>query len=536
MSRKATEMHRLQELIRLHRMGSGKREVARLLGMSPNTERQYREALAKVGLLEGSPSEIPEVGMVRAALIEVLPPKRAPQQVSSIEQWTEAIEAMVKRDAQPQAIYDCLRLERQDFAGSLSAVKRLVARLTAARPVSARDVAIPVLSAPGEIAQVDFGYVGRLYDSGAGVLRRAWVFVLVLTYSRHLFARVVFDQRIDTWLALHAEAFAALGGVVETVVPDNLKAAVIRAAFGLGEDPALNRSYCELARHYGFKVDPTPPRDPEKKGVVESGVKYVKRNFFGPRDFTEADREEVNRELDRWTSEIAGQRRHGTTGRRPLEVFDAEERPTLRPLPATPYEPVEWKQARVHPDSQIVFGRRPYPVPWRLIGQQVWIRATPVTVAIYANEERVATHRRNVPVPPEVLDQYLPPERVPLRYRSRRYWLERADRLGEEIGGYIREIFAAEDVLSQLRTVQSIVTHLEQFPRERARAACERARHFGNYTYRGVRDILRQGLDREQLLPLGLGPRSKATPSPRPRYARSIEELVTTKLEESHEH
>ena len=502
--------------------------------MSPNTERQYREALAKVGLLEGPVGEIPELDRVRAALREVLPAKTAPQQISSIEKWAEEIEAMVNRDAQPQAIYDCLRLEHAEFAGSLSAVKRLVARLKSARPVAPRDVAIPVLSAPGEIAQVDFGYVGRLYDAAGGVLRRAWVFVLVLAYSRHLFARVVFDQRTDTWLALHAEAFAALGGVVETVVPDNLKAAVVRAAFGIGQDPALNRSYCELARHYGFKVDPTPPRDPEKKGIVESGVKYVKRNFFGPRDLADADRDEVNRELGRWVQEIAGQRRHGTTGRRPLEAFRAEELPALRPLPEKPYEPVEWKQARVHPDSQIVFGRRLYPVPWRLIGQQVWVRATPATVAIYADEERVATHRRNVPVAPEVLDQYLPPERVPLRYRSRRYWLERADRLGTEIGGYIREIFDAEDVLSQLRTVQAIVTHLEQFPRERARAACERARHFGNYTYRGVRDILRQGLDRERLLPLGRPAAPRALP--RPRYARSVEELVTTKLEESHEH
>ena len=114
-------------------MGSGKREVARLLGMSSNTERQYREALAKVGLLEGPVGEIPELDRVRAALREVLPAKRAPQQMSSIEKWAEAIEAMVNRDAQQQAIYDCLRLEHAEFAGSLSAVKRLVARLGAAR-------------------------------------------------------------------------------------------------------------------------------------------------------------------------------------------------------------------------------------------------------------------------------------------------------------------------------------------------------------------------------------------------------------------
>lgn len=529
--RDSIEMHRLQELVRLHRMNTGKREVARLLGMSPNTERQYREVLSAAGLLAGAVNELPDLAVLQATVRTALPEKVPAQQVSSIARWTERIHAMVRRDAQPQAIYDCLRLEEPTFAGSLSAVKRLVGRLKAAAPVEARDVPIPVLSAPGEIAQVDFGYVGRLYDAAAGGLRRAWVFVMVLAYSRHLFARVVFEQRTATWLRLHAEAFAAFDGVVETVVPDNLKAAVVRAAFGLGEEPALNRSYCELARHYGCKIDPTPPHAPEKKGRVEAGVKYVKRNFFQPRDFAEADVAEVNRELERWTQEIAGARRHGSTGRRPLEVFTAEEQPALRPLPPTPYEPVEWKPALVHPDGQVAFERRLYPVPWRLIGREVWVRATPHTVAVYCAEERVATHARNRPVPPEIRDQYLPPERVPLRYRSQRYWLERADRLGPEVGTYIREIFAAADVLSQLRTVQSIVTHLEPFPPARACAAAARAQHFGNYTYRGVRDILRQGLDREPLqLPLSAPPTGSPT---RPRYARPVAEMVCTKLKET---
>jgi transposase len=100
---------------------------------------------------------------------------------------------------------------------------------------------------PGEVAQVDFGYVGRLYDPRARVMRKAWVFVMVLGYSRHLFARITFDQTTETWLRMHVEAFEELGGVVEVVVPDNLKAAVIRTAFGIEGPTALNRSYRELA-------------------------------------------------------------------------------------------------------------------------------------------------------------------------------------------------------------------------------------------------------------------------------------------------
>ena len=78
---------------------------------------------------------------------------------------------------------------------------------------------------------------------------------MVLGYSRHQYCEVVFDQRTTTWLELHQRAFAWFGGVPRVVVPDNLKAAVIRAAFGVSGLPELNRSYRELARHYSFRVD-----------------------------------------------------------------------------------------------------------------------------------------------------------------------------------------------------------------------------------------------------------------------------------------
>jgi len=523
-SQTRTQMDQLQELVRLHRMGTGSREVARLLGVSPNTERQYRELLAGEELLLGPVEQLPELSALKAAVTKHLGEPRTPQQTSSVECWSETVQEMMAKGATPKAIYDCLRLERSEFAGSLSAIKRLYARLRGEKAVDAKDVAITVVSAPGEIAQVDFGYVGTLYDPEQGVLRKAWVFVMVLTYSRYLFARVVFDQRVTTWMAVHVEAFEQLDGVVETVVPDNLKAAVIRAAFGFTDEPALNRSYRELARHYGFKVDPTPPYSPEKKGGVESGVKYVKRNFFAPRDFE--DIHDANRRLDRWIEEVASQRIHGTTHERPLDRFEVEKA-HLRSLPAKPFECVQWKQVTVHQDAQIEFERRLYPVPWRLMGKRLWVQATPKTIAVYWEETRVATHQRNKPVPPEVYDQYLPERRRALRYRSQSYWLERADRLGAEVGVYVREIFACDDVLSQLRTVQAVVTHLELFPVERAQAACRRAQYYANYTYPGVRDILRQGLDREPL-PVAVVPADN--PHDRPRYARNIGELLQLPL------
>lgn len=516
MTAKRTDMHRLQELVRLHRLGTGAREVARLLRMGPNTERQYRLALAQAGLLEGDATGLPAREALKAAILMYVEPKEAAQQQSSIEVWRPQVEKLQGDGCGPTAIYDRLRLQESEFRGSLASVKRLVARLERERGPRAEDVAIPVETEPGDVAQVDFGYAGYRVDPATGKLRKSWVFVMVLGHSRHQYSEVVFDQRTETWLALHERAFQAFGGVPRTVVPDNLKAAVIRAAFG-ADDPqsALNRSYREFARHYGFKIDPTPPRSPQKKGKVEAGVKYVKNNALRGREGEGLD--ETNRFLVAWVQEIAGKRLHGTTGKRPLDVFESEERAALLPLPGTRYEPVLWKLATVHRDSHVVFEKRLYSVPWRQIGRQVWIRATPTTVAVYFDDERIATHRRSGPGYRTTDDSHLPGERAAYRHRSREYWEQRAARLGDEVGALARAVFDSDDVLSQLRQVQAIVTHLERFPLERARGACRRANFYGSTSYQAIKNILTKALDLE---PLPVTAAGSAVWADAPRFSR----------------
>jgi hypothetical protein len=355
---------------------------------------------------------------------------------------------------------------------------------------------------------------------------------MVLAYSRWMFAKVVFDQKVETWLKLHTDAFAALGAVPATVVPDNLKAAVVRAAFGVDETPALHRSYRELARYYSFKIDPTPIYSPEKKGKVESAVRYVKSNFFKGRAGANVD--DVGIQLTRWLDEIANVRMHGTTRRRPIDMLAEAERAALQPLPPRSYELVLWHQATVHTDCHVAFDGRLYSVPWTLRRPDrpvtVWIRATPTRVTIYADNERVAEHDRRGRSQRSTIEAHLPTERAPWRHRSRDYWQERADRMAPEVGAYVRELFAVDDVLSMLRVVQSTVTHLEKFPRERAVAACMRAQHFGVRSYGAIKNILRQGLDLQPV-----SPSSTTAPLAQPRFARSVSELIHTKKENKNE-
>jgi len=510
-------MDRLQELVRLHRMGTGAREVARILNMSPNTEREYRLALIAEGLLVGAADDVPLLEVLRAAVERQLPSSPPPQMISSVESLRDQIVALAEKGLKPQAIYDRLKVEDASFDASFWAVRGVWRKWRKQRPVRAQDVAIPVETAAGEVAQVDFGFVGKLYDAASGQLRKAWVFVMVLAFSRRMVVRLCFDQKIETWLRVHIEAFAELGGAPRTIVPDNLKAAVVRAAFGVDGAASLNRSYRELARHYGIKIDPAPIYAPKKKGKVESSVKYVKRNFFVGRDGE--DVEDVERELQRWVENIANVRMHGTTHRRPIDLF-AVERDALLPLPERRFELVTWAKARVHQDSHVAFDKRLYSVPWRLIGQELWLRATATSIVIYADDVRVAQHDRRGRSARSTCDEHLPAERAPWRHRSRAYWEDRADRIAPEVGAYIREVFDSDDVLSMLRTVQSVVTHLEKFPRERAIATCVRASHYRSYQYRTIKNILRDGLDLVAVAPSQ--PRAALVA---PRFARSIGEL-----------
>ena len=220
-------------------------------------------------------------------------------------------------------------------------------------------------------------------------------------YSRHQYAELVFDQKVETWVELHVRALESFGGVVKRVVLDNLKAGIVKAVV---HDQEAQRSYRELAEHYGFLISPCRPYTPHHKGKVESGVRYVKRNALAGREFK--DIHEANAHLTRWVRfsamfyEVAVTRGkqarvHGTTQELPLVRFEREGE-HLSPLPLNRYEVAVWKQVKLHPDCHVVFDYSFYSAPHRLVGEKLWLRATPRRVEVYYRFERLATHERAV--------------------------------------------------------------------------------------------------------------------------------------------
>ena len=502
MAGRRCEVIDVRELLRRVRLGEPARRIARDLGLSRNTVAQYRRWAVARGLLEG---DLPDAAML-AALLEPAPGARPPHEQSAVEPFRAQVLAWRAQGVEGQAIWQLL-VEQHGFTGSYSAVKRFLRHLAAATPAAT----VRVETAPGEEAQVDFGCAGQLVDPATGRLRRAWVFVMVLAHSRHLYAELVFDQEVATWLRLHRAAFEFFGGVPVRVVLDNLKAAIVRAAL---YEPEVQRAYREGAEHYGFLIAPCRPRTPEHKGKVEQGgVHYVKRNALAGRTFR--DLAAGNAHLRRWCLEVAGQRVHGTTKQVPWAVFDQVERAALQPLPATAWEPVTWKQAKLHPDCHVVFDGAYYSAPYRLVGQRLWVRGTALQVQVFHAHALVATHRRGRPGQRQTLPEHLPPDKILFLLQTPAWCREQAATVGPACVQVITALLG-DRPLDRLRSAQGVLRLAQRYGAARLEAACGRAAAAEEYRYHTVKTILAHGLDRHPLPALT----PVAAPPTPPRHAR----------------
>ena len=510
MAGRRKSVNEIREVVRWLQLGRSLREIERDLGVYRKTARRYRKmARAERWLAR---SEAPTEAEIAEALLKKAPAK-PPQAESSVAPYQEKIERLLGQGVEMMAIFHILQ-EEDRYAGSYSSVRRFVRRLRPTTP----EAFMRVETDPGKEAQIDFGYAGRFFDPQSGQERKAWVFLMTLSFSRHQYAELVFDQSVPTWVALHVRAFEWFGGVVERAVMDNLKSAIVHPCF---HEPEAQRSYRELAEHYHFTIAPCRVRTPRHKGKVESGVRYVKRNALAGREFR--DIHEANEYLKRWVMTRAGTRDHGTTHEEPLMRFHRAEKAALKPLPETRYEVAVYKKAKVHPDCHVNFEKACYSAPYRLIGQKLLLRATAERVEIYHEHERVATHRR-AKHPGERISNCLhyPPDKLagamvtPVRVK------EDARKIGEATAQLVEEMLGDKPV-DRLRGAMGVVRLAKKYGAARLEAACRRALVFGQAAYRSVSSILRQGLENTPLPPEvhSTGPVPK-----RAAYARPVSQIA----------
>lgn len=493
------------------RAGLSQRQIERELKLNRRTVKKYRKWAAQHGLLAG---ELPPLEELQALLAQTMPGSPPPQNVSTVESYRAVVEKLVNEKVETRAIYQ--RLQEQGFEGSYMAVYRFV-RQFKGQPLRAT---VRVERQPGEEVQVDFGYAGWLIDPTTGKLRRAWAFVMTLSWSRHQYVEFVWDQKVETWLVCHRHGFEYFGGVSERVVIDNLKAAIVKA---IQDDPAVQASYQACALHYGFRIAPCRVRTPQHKGKVEQGgVHYVKRNFLGGRAVTTLT--QANEAVLIWCQTTAGLRRHGTTKEQPLKRFEETERDQLQPLPTSPYEMAVWKQLTLNRDCYLEFEESYYSAPYRLIGQPVLVCANLKHVRIFDKEYHlVATHERAAqPGSRQTHLDHLPPELVPGLTLSREGSRQQAHLIGPATSRIV-EIYLADPVGDRLPTVGRLLGLQAQYGVNRLEAACVRALAFGDPNYRTIKQILEKGLEQASWL-------ASPTYPPATTFVRSPEELFGPQL------
>jgi transposase len=340
----------------------------------------------------------------------------------------------------------------------------------------------------------------EVIDAATGEIRRAEIFVGVLGASSYIFAEATWTQSLPDWIGAHVNMLTFIGGVPRQIVSDNLRAGITRACF---YEPLVNRTYADMAAHYGTAVIPARPYKPRDKAKVEVGVQVVQRwilarlrnrRFLSLGELNQAIHELIdqlnNRPMRGW----------GTTRR---ALFEQLDRPALQTLPPTPYEYADWKRCRVSLDYHVEIEKHFYSVPFRLLREEVEARITAKTVEIFHRGKLVATHLRS-------RRQHRPTtlaEHMPSSHRRYRDWtheriLREAAAVGDDTAALVQIILRSRPHPEQgFRSCIGILGLAKRYDAERLDGACARALALGTRSYSSVAAILKNAQERKPTEP-----------------------------------
>ena len=360
----------------------------------------------------------------------------------------------------------------------------------------------------GEKLFVDYAGQGiPIVNAQTGEVHEAALFIAVLGASNYTYVEATWTQSLPDWIGSHVRTLAALGGVPEIVVPDNLKAAVTRAH---RYEPELNRTYAELAHHYGFAVLPARAAKPRDKAKVEVGVQVVERWILARlRHHTFFALAEVNTAIPPLLLALNARPFKKLPGSR-HSLFETLDRPALQPLPAQPYAYAEWKRARVNIDYHVEVEGHYYSVPYALVKQQLEVRISARVVELFHKGTRVASHvRSRLKGRHSTVAAHMPTaHRHYVAWTPQRLIRWAADS-GAATAQVVETILASRPHPQQgFRSCLGIMRLGKSYGAERLEAACRRALTLGACSYKSIESILKNGLHRPPL------PASPPAPAP----------------------
>ena len=353
----------------------------------------------------------------------------------------------------------------------------------------------------GDKLFVDYsGKKPSIIDVETGDAIEVELFVAVLGASNYTYAEVTRSQTVPDWVMSHVRALEYLRGVPAAIVPDQLKSGVTKSC---RYEPGVQRTYDELARHYDTVIFPARPLHPRDKAKVEVGVQIAQRWILARlRHHRFFSIDEMNDRIAELVEDLNTRtmRRYRASRR---ELFEKLEVPVLKPLPATRFSYGEWKKARVNIDYHVVFDDHFYSAPYQMVGEEVWIRATGLTIEIFTesselrSDNRVGSHLRS----------YKPGRHTTSDEHRSVLHLKHAEWTPERIVSWAKTIGAnaallVEKILSErkhpehgYRSCLGIIRLDKKYGHERVDAACARALAVGGRSYKHVESILRNGLD-----------------------------------------
>ena len=348
----------------------------------------------------------------------------------------------------------------------------------------------------GEKLFVDYaGQHPRLLDAGTGTPVEVELFVSALGASSYTYAEATATQQLPDWIASHTRAFAFYGGVPAAVIPDQLKSAVTTPC---RYEPGVQRTYGELAEHYGTAIVPARPARPRDKAVVEVAVQIAERWILARlRHETFFTLAALNARIAELLEDLNTRpmRRYGASRR---QLFERLDQPALRPLPAEPFVYAEWKTAGVNIDYHVEVDHHYYSVPHGLVHERLDARLTATTVELFQRGQRVAAHVRS-----HARGGYTTcPAHMPKAHQQHLEWtpsrlIHWAGTIGLQTAALVEAILAARPHPEQgYRSCLGILRLAKRYGPGRLEAACARAGAVGARSYRHVDAILQKGLDR----------------------------------------
>ena len=480
-------MRKIEDVLRLHARGLSTRRIALATGVGKTTVIEYLRRAGMAGVSWPLPEGLDEAALERR-LFPPPPPSRD-------RQFAEPDWAVIHRELKRPGVtlallWDEYRGQHPDgygYSAFCEHCRRWAGRLS---PVMRQR------HAAGERMFVDYsGTRMTVIDPATGAARPAEIFIAVMGASNMTYVEASWSQALPDWIGAHTRAFAAFGAVPGLVVSDNLKSGVIRACF---YEPEVNRSYAEMAAHYGTAILPARPYKPRDKAKVEAAVLLVQRwiiarlrnrRVFSLEELNAAIRAEVVRLNARVSRHLGASRQH---------LFDMLDRPTMQPLPPEPFVHADWRRATVGADYHVRLEGHHYSVPHELIRQQLWARLTASTVEIFRSGKRVACHRRAAPgdMGATTLNDHRPASHRRHAEVTPRMLRERATRIGPATAILVDVILRDRPHPEQgYRSCLGILRLARSHGAERLEAACERALAINARTMTSVKSILQNRLD-----------------------------------------